>query len=72
MRIHDVTDDVSGSQSRLNLGIDISPSIVELERRSKAQNIGMIMVIFLVPSISSITSEKKACRELKMEAILKY
>ena len=31
----------------------------------------MIMAIFLVYSTSGITSGKKVCRELKMEAILK-
>ena len=39
-RTHDVIDDVTRSQSRSNFEIDISPSICELERRSKAQNIG--------------------------------
>ena len=39
-RTHDVIDDVSRSQSRSNFEIDISPSIFELERRSKAQNVG--------------------------------
>ena len=37
---HDVNDDVTGSQSRSNFEIDTSPSIFELERRSKAQNVG--------------------------------
>ena len=39
-RTHDVIDDVTRSQNRSNFEIDISPSIFELERRSKAQNIG--------------------------------
>ena len=39
-RTHDVIDDVTRSQSRSNFEIDISPSIFELERRSKAQNVG--------------------------------
>ena len=39
-RSHDVIDDVTRSQSRSNFEIDISPSIFELERRSKAQNVG--------------------------------
>ena len=37
---HDVIDDVTRSQSRPNFEIDISPSIFELQRRSKAQNVG--------------------------------
>ena len=37
---HDVIDDVTRSQSRSNFEIYISPSIFELERRSKAQNVG--------------------------------
>ena len=39
-RTHDVIDDVTRSQSRSNFEIDISPSILQLERRSKAQNVG--------------------------------
>ena len=39
-RIHDVIDDITWSQSWSNFEIDISPSIFELERRSKAQNVG--------------------------------
>ena len=39
MHIRDVIDDVTRSQSRSNFKIDISPSIIELERRSKAQNV---------------------------------
>ena len=35
-------DDVTRSQSRSNFEIDISPSIFELERRSKAQNVGYV------------------------------
>ena len=37
---HDVIDDVTRSQSRSDFEIYISPSIFELERRSKAQNVG--------------------------------
>ena len=37
---HDVIDDVTRSQSRSYFEIDISPSIFELQRRSKAQNVG--------------------------------
>ena len=72
MRIHDVIGDVTRSQSGSNFEIDISPSIFELERRSKAQNVGNAnMAIFLVYSTSGITSGKKFCRELKMASILK-
>ena len=39
-RTHDAIDDVTRSQSRSNFEIDISPSIFELQRRSKAQNVG--------------------------------
>ena len=38
--IHDVIDDVTRSQNRSNFEINISPSIFELQRRSKAQNVG--------------------------------
>ena len=40
LHINDVIGDVTRSQSRSNFDIDISPSIFELERRSKAQNVG--------------------------------
>ena len=66
---HDVIDDVTRSQSRSNFESDISPSIFELERRSKAQE--MLMAIFLVYSTSGITSGKKVCHKLKRVAILK-
>ena len=36
---HDVIDDVTRSPSKSNFEIDISPSIFELQRRSKAQNV---------------------------------
>ena len=39
-RTHDIINDVTRSQSRSNFEIDISPSIFELGRRSKTQNIG--------------------------------
>ena len=39
-RTHDGIDEVTRSQSRSNFGSDISPSIFELERRSRAQNVG--------------------------------
>ena len=69
MYIDDVIDDVTRLQSRSNFEIDISPWIFELQHRSKAQNVEL-MAIFLVYSISGITSGKKGCRELKMAAIL--
>ena len=40
LRIHDVIDGVTRSQSGSNFEIDTSPSIFELEHRSKAQNVG--------------------------------
>ena len=40
IHIHDVIDDVTRSQNRSNFEIDIFPSIFELQRRSKAQNVG--------------------------------
>ena len=39
-RTHDVIDDVTRSQSRSNFEIDIYASIFELQRWSKAQNVG--------------------------------
>ena len=39
-RTHDVIDDVTRSQSRSNFESDISPSIFQLERRSKVPNVG--------------------------------
>ena len=40
INIHDLIDDVTRSQNRSNFEIDISLSIFELHRRSKAQNVG--------------------------------
>ena len=37
---HDIIDDVTRSQSRSNFEIDISSSIIDLERQSKAKNVG--------------------------------
>ena len=37
--MHDVIDDITRSQIRSNFEIDITPSIFELQRRSKAQNV---------------------------------
>ena len=71
MRIHDAIADVTKSKSGSNFKIDISPSMFQLERPSKVQNVGMLMAIFLVYSTSGITSGNKVCRELKMAAILK-
>ena len=70
IHIHDVIHDVTKSQDRLNFEIDIFPSIFEVQRRSKAPNVGNAYAIFLVYSPSGITSGKKVCRELKMAAIL--
>ena len=53
------------------LKIDISPSIFELERRSKAQNVANAHGYLFDNSTSGITSGEKVCRELKMAAILK-
>ena len=39
-QIHDVIDDVTRSLNRSNFEIDISPSIFELQRRSKAHIVG--------------------------------
>ena len=70
-RTHDVIDDVTRWQSRSNLEIDISPSIFQLERRSKAQNVwnanGYLSGIFNF----RYNFRWKFCRELKMASILK-
>ena len=70
-RTHDVIDDVSRSQSRSNLEIAICPSIFQLDRRPKAQNIrnahgchaGIFNFWYYI--------WKKGCRHLQMAAILK-
>ena len=72
IHIHDIIDDVTRSQNRSNFEIDISPSIFELQRRSKAQNVanahGYLSGIFSF----QYNFRKKVCRELKKAAILKY
>ena len=40
IHFHDIIHDVTRSQSRSNFEIDISPSIFQLERQSKVQNVG--------------------------------
>ena len=40
MNIHDLIEDVTRSQNRSNFEIDISQLIFELQRRSKAPNVG--------------------------------
>ena len=67
MCIPDAIGGVTRSQSGSNFKIDISPSKFELERPSKAPNVGNANGPLLVYS----TSGKKVCRELKMAAILK-
>ena len=68
---HDLTDDVSRSQSRSNFTIAISPWIVQLERRSILKISDMLMPILLVYSTSGIPSGKKVCCNLKMAYIFK-
>ena len=70
-RTHDVIDDVTRSQSRSNLESDISPSIFELERRSKAQNVGNAHGYISGIFNFRYNFGKKICRELKKVAILK-
>ena len=71
-RTHDVIDDITRSQSRSNFEIDISPSIFELERRSKFKISEMVMAIFLVYSTSGITSSEKVCRDSKWWPFWKF
>ena len=66
---HDVIDDVTRSRSRSNFESDISPSIFELERWSKAQNVGNAHGYLSGLFNLGITSGKKVCRELKIVAI---
>ena len=44
---HALMTSLMTSQSTSNVEIDISPSIFELERRSKAQNVGIFWYILL-------------------------
>ena len=73
-RTHDIIDDVTRLQSRSIFLIDISPSIFQLERRSKAQNIGntngYIAGILNVPY--RFLQVKTNCRGPKMMAISKF
>ena len=70
-RAHDVIDDVTRSQSRSNFEIDISPSIFELERRSKVQNVGNANGYLSDMFNFRYNFRWKNCRELKMAAILR-
>ena len=68
-RTHDVIDDVTRSQSRINFESNISPSIFKLERRSRAQNVGNAHGY--LSGLFNFRYNKKVCRELKIVAILK-
>ena len=70
-RTHDVIDDVTRSQNRSNFEIDISPSIFELERRSKAQNVGNAHGYLSGIFNFRYNFRQKVCRKLKLAAILK-
>ena len=70
-RTHDVIDDVTRSQSRSNFESDISPSKFELERRSKAQNVGNAHGYLSGLFNFRYNFRKKVCHELKIAAILK-
>ena len=65
-RTHDVIDEVTRSQSRSKLEIDIYLSS-SVDQKLKISE--MLMAIFLVYSTSGITSGKKIYRELQMAAI---
>ena len=60
MNIHDLIDDVTRSQNRSNIEIYISPSIFELQRRSKPQNVGNAHGYLSGCSTSGITSGEKS------------
>ena len=60
IHMHDVIDDVTRSQNRSNFEIDITPSIFELQRRSKAQNVENAHGYLSGLSTSGITSTKKS------------
>ena len=70
LRTHDVIDDMTRSQSGSNFEIDISPSIFELERRSKAQNIGNANGYLFGIFNFRDNSGEKICRELKWRSFL--
>ena len=71
-RTHDVIDDVTRSQSRSNFESDISPSIFELESRSKAQNFGNAHGYLSGYSTSGITSGKKILSGSKWRPFWKF
>ena len=70
-RTHDVIDDFTRWQSRPNFEIDLSPSIFQLERRSKTQNVGNANGYLSGMFNFRYNFRWKICRELKMADILK-
>ena len=68
---HDVIDDVTRSQSKSNLKLIYLRQYLSYSVDRKLKMSEMLMAIFLVYSISGISSGKQVCRELKMAAILK-
>ena len=69
--VDDVTDDVMRPKSRSNFKNRVTPLIFELERRSKAPNVGKDMAYSLQDSTSGTTSGLKVRTDFKMAAILK-
>ena len=69
---HDVSDDVTRSQTRSNFEIDIYiRQYLSYSVDQKLKTSEMLMAIFRVYSISGIASGKKVYHELKMATILK-
>ena len=71
LHIHDVIDDVTRSQKSQILKLIYLRQCFNYSVDQKLKMSEMLMAIFLVYSISGITSGKKVCRELKKAAILK-
>ena len=67
-----MTSLITRLQNRSNFEIDISPSIFELEYRSKAQISEMLIAIFLIYSISAITFGKKFVASSKWRPFSKF
>ena len=58
--VDDVTDDVIRSKSRSNFEIIITSLIFQLERRSKAQNVGHALGFLIMCSTSGDTSDEQS------------
>ena len=68
-RTHDVIDDVTRSQNRSNFEIDISPSIFQLQRRSKAQKCSRLSFWYIQLPVKTVYRAQNGGHFLNFEIL---